>query len=615
MENTENLIFIDDLTGLYNRRYLYAQLPVELQMAVKHNYCLWLFMMDIDHFKSINDTYGHLCGDQMIKDLSSIIKENTKTADKKIRYAGDEFTIILPQLDSKDVIKVAERLLLRVRTNVFVEQRTGKELKLTISLGIAGFPNDSSEPTGLINLADKALYLSKQKGRDCISFSSEVKPEIFWKKDLLERFPCPVFVNREKELSSLEEKIDALGKPSLQFVLISGETGVGKSRLLHELNSRAAAIEGNLCLSCRCEEKFTAQPFHALGELLYKYFYNLDKLPEGILSEFSKQEITELSSFMPSIKDLASGYEAKDGPSTQELGLETCLLKLLKNIAKKFKPLLLFIDDFHFIDSETLHLIASLIKEYKDFPIFISAAFSQQDLSSREMVSSPLSGMINADEFQEALMVLDKLDPENSKAIVSAIFGSSGLSADTFSLVYKITGGNPLFIEELLKFFIDKEFIVYDRGNWKQMSVAPADMPVSIEEAIKKRISGLSQETKQMIAKAAAIGEVFQVDFLQSIDSEDKGYLLDLIESAKKVGLIYEKQGPSHNEFSFAAGKMRDIIFNSTDDEQLKHFYSRIAQIKEKVQPEQLPAVAGELYYNFKKAKDWQKADYYSKVI
>ena len=615
MENNENLIFIDDLTGLYNRRYLYSQLPLELQIAAKQNYCLWLFMLDIDNFKYINDTYGHLCGDQIIKDLSVIMRENTKTVDKKVRYAGDEFTIILPQLDAKDVIKVAERLLLKVRNHVFTDKRSGKEIKLSISLGIAGFPNDATEAISLINLADKALYLSKQKGRDCISCSSEISPETFWKKDLLEKFPCPVFVDREDELFQLEEKIARANKSSLEFVLISGDTGIGKSRLLHELNNRATVSAGALCLSFRCEEKFMIQPYHVLGQLLYNYFLNLDKLPDDLLSGFTGTELIALYEFMPLLKDIAGAPEVLDNPTGSKEGLENCLLKLLNNMSTKVKPLRVFLDDFHYIDSETLHLLTLLVKEHKDLSVFVAAAYSPQDLSAAEMLSSPFSVALNTGEYKEAMLVLGKLDLEHTKEMIAAIFGSASLSEETTGLIYKITAGNPLFIEELLKFIIDKEYLVYAQGNWKQMPFDSADLPVSIEDAIRKRIAGLSAETKQMIAKAAAIGEVFEVDFLQSIDSEDKGYVLDLIESAKKVGLVYEKLGASNNEFSFAAGKMRDIIFDSTASDQMKHFYSRIAQIKEKVPPEQIPAVAGELYYNFKKSKDWARADYYSKII
>src|SRR3989338_950693 len=269
-ESSERLIYIDDLTGLYNRRYLYSHLPKEILAAQSQNYNLWLFMLDVDNFKQINDTYGHLCGDEIIREVSRIIRENTKSDDKKIRYAGDEFTIILPKLEIKYVLNVAERLLAKLRTQTFKDKRTGKEINLTMSLGIAGFPQDATDPVELINLADKSLYTSKQKGKNCFSTASEISTELFWKKDIMDRFPSSVFFERDEELSRLKDGLNKAFQSKGGFYLIAGDLGMGKSRLLSEFENFVAGSGRAYCLASHCEEKYMAQPFHAIGDILYK---------------------------------------------------------------------------------------------------------------------------------------------------------------------------------------------------------------------------------------------------------------------------------------------------------------------------------------------------------
>jgi len=617
MQNTERLIYVDDLSGLYNRRYLYSYLPKELQAAQAQNYSLWLFMLDIDNFKMVNDTYGHLYGDEIIKEISNIITENTKSDDKKIRYAGDEFTVILSKLELSDVISVAERLLVKVKAHAFKEKRTGKEINITISLGIAGYPQDSSSAIELINLADKSLYISKEKGKNCISTASEITPELFWKRDILDRFPCALFIEREAELSKLKEALHKTSQAQAQLILIAGELGIGKSRLLAEFENIVINSAQAVCLSARCEEKFLLQPYYAIGDILYKYFCRIDEFSESILDGLTETMLGELFNFMPVLKNIPGVIipdpkKEKNTPEAEK-SLTNALIKLFQNISK-IKPLCLFFDDYHYVDQQTLEIILELTKKIKEFPILTLITFSTQEMSTQEMVSSPFAATETFQESSETL-TLSRLSAEGTKKLIANIFTDIPLSGDLTDLICKITKGNPLFVEELLKYLIEKEYIVFKNGKWIESRVSESQLPSSIEDTITKRIKDLSPEIKEMIAKAAVIGNDFQVDLLQKIDSEDRGYVLDLIESAKKIGLIYERETTGRDEFSFVTGEIRKIILNLVGDKQMKRFYSRIGEIKESLYPDKISSIAGELYYNFKKAEDWARAEQYAKIM
>jgi len=615
METQENLVYLDDLTGLYNRRYLYWQLPKEMSAVQESQGKLWLFMLDIDDFKVINDTHGHLSGDELIQDIARIMKENTKATDKKIRYAGDEFTIILPNIERKDVLAIAERLVSKINNQRFKEKHSGREMHITVSVGIAGFPQDTTDPTELINLADKALYMSKQKGKNCVSVVSEITPELFWKKEILERFPCPVLAGRQDELTQLKNTLLEVSKGKTALFLITGELGIGKSRLLSEFEN-SLRTGGIINLSARCYDKLLTQPFYALGEALDPYLTGLNKINPSAVEGISETELACLSAYMPSFKDLIGEHSAEEGVSKEEDFLTPALKKFLLNISKS-ETICFTFDDLQYIDAQSLNLLTEFIKDNSGSPVFIVGTYSQKDLTIPELGDTPLAGVINTEEFKSGRqeLVLSGLRGTDVGEIIAKIFLNVPITPDLPGIIYQKTSGNPLFVEELLKYLVEKEFVSFRDGKWHQKSISASDLPGSIEDVIKSRIDGLDEETKEMIAKAAVIGEDFQVDLLQKIDSEDKGYILDLVEAAKKIGLIYEKGTKGKDEFRFVTSEIRNILFNALGGERTKHLYSRIGQIKEQLHPDKLNSIAGELYFNFKKAEDQVRAEQYAKIV
>ncbi len=612
-EPYDSLIFIDDLTGFFNRRYLYAQLPKEIEQAKANNQKLWVMMMDIDNFKMANDTYGHLSGDQLLRDISVILKANTKINDKRIRYAGDEFTFILPNIERKDTTAIAKRLVKRIDASRFKELSSGKEMHITISIGIAGFPQDSTDPEKLVNLADKSLYISKQKGKNCVSFVSEITPDLLWKKDMLERFPCPVFADRHKELAFLNDALKQTQQPKSSFILICGAMGIGKTRLLNEFQ-RSLAPEELICLSVRCIDKFLTQPYHALTEALDIYFNSLTKMPPGILQDIKDAELEVLWNLIPSLKDLVKDSASKmTEPAEEKTELKEIFFRLLLNLTHQNQVCFL-IDELHYIDAQSLEVLWRFLQHEKEARLLVVSTFLKDKLSFPDTGESPLAKLINNEAFVKFSQTLELsgLNPQDTETMVSNILANIPLSNEFSAVFHRVTGGgNPLFVEELLKYCIDKELVFYKDGKWQQKEISENDLPSSVEAVVEARLEALSPEIKEMIAKAAAIGDNFQVDLLRRIDSEDRGYVMDLIETAKKLSLIYEK---GKDEFAFAAGNMRDILFKMVGKERKKLFYAHLAETIEKLHADKLGSVAGELYHAFKNAEDDKRAQQYAKI-
>lgn len=166
----ENLAITDGLTGVYNHRYFKEALHKEIKRAERYNLVFSLLMFDIDNFKKINDTYGHPKGDEVLKELAQIAKEIfQREIDVVARYGGEEFVIILPQTTKEKAAIVGEKLLPSIRERLFLLASLPEPV--TISLGIASYPDDGEKEDDIILSADKALYEAKKQGKNRIVLS------------------------------------------------------------------------------------------------------------------------------------------------------------------------------------------------------------------------------------------------------------------------------------------------------------------------------------------------------------------------------------------------------------------------------------------------------------
>lgn len=167
MEKLQKLAITDGLTKLYNSRSFYSQLELEVDRFNRYRHPLSLLLLDIDHFKNYNDAYGHLEGDKILVRFSQIIKSCLRANDSAYRYGGEEFTVLLPETGGERAKTVAQRIRKTLESEKFTP-RPDKEVQITISIGVTQyFPKE--ELSTFIQRADKAMYLSKQNGRNKVS--------------------------------------------------------------------------------------------------------------------------------------------------------------------------------------------------------------------------------------------------------------------------------------------------------------------------------------------------------------------------------------------------------------------------------------------------------------
>ncbi len=163
---TRRAAITDSLTGAYNRRFFDEMLKKQIALAKRRNEPLGLILADLDHFKNINDTYGHIAGDQALQQIASIMKNSIRSSDILSRYGGEEFVIIMPSIDISNAIKKAEGLRRHIESFQFQIGSAGQPPQITISIGVSSFPDHGTEYETLIAAADLALYKAKKGGRN-----------------------------------------------------------------------------------------------------------------------------------------------------------------------------------------------------------------------------------------------------------------------------------------------------------------------------------------------------------------------------------------------------------------------------------------------------------------
>jgi diguanylate cyclase (GGDEF)-like protein len=156
----------DSLTGLYNRRYFSYMVMTQIQKSVANNLPISICLFDIDHFKNYNDMNGHQAGDRLLQEMSDLLRRMSRKSSVLARYGGEEFIVMLPDIPKEDALIYAERVQEEIERYPFLHGDRQPKGHVSISGGVATFPDDAGSIEKVIELADKALYMAKKEGRN-----------------------------------------------------------------------------------------------------------------------------------------------------------------------------------------------------------------------------------------------------------------------------------------------------------------------------------------------------------------------------------------------------------------------------------------------------------------
>jgi diguanylate cyclase (GGDEF)-like protein len=240
---TENLLR-DELTGVYSRASLYERLREEIERASRYSSHFSLLMLDVDHFKSVNDAFGHTQGDRVLNEFARRLRNTTRSTDLVFRYGGDEFIVLFPHTEKTQAAKLAQTLLEGIANTPFSSQ---PPLTLTVSIGVATFPIDGETPETLFDVIDQRHYRAKRAGRNCVVSENMLLADE--KADSIPEEP-PRLIERDQQQQTLYTFLDDLPEYKRGVLAINGPAGSGKTRFLAEAR-KIARLRGYVVLSLK----------------------------------------------------------------------------------------------------------------------------------------------------------------------------------------------------------------------------------------------------------------------------------------------------------------------------------------------------------------------------
>ncbi|MCK5494265.1 MAG: diguanylate cyclase, partial [Candidatus Omnitrophica bacterium] len=435
--------YVDQLTKAYNRSFLFHFLPEILNNAQKKDYSVALFIVDLDDFKHINDTYGHLGGDRVLKDVAASLKFPLRENDYLIRYAGDEFLIILEDVVLKSASIVGKRIIDSVRALKI--KFKDKIITQTVSMGFSLFPDDAKDLESLIERADEALYLVKKRDKNEFVYYREVNISQISLKVGMNSFPCSEFVGRENEISIIEKNIKEVQDASdIRGVMVFGESGVGKSRLLKELACIAQEI-GFDQISFIPFQKESLKEYALLTKsfnlyLMNNIVHNKEKIFE-ILNCMDSETIKILVYFIPCLKDYFPQVVNKPENSVE---IFEAFSVLMEKIAQQKGGLVLTFDNVHYADLKTLEFCNFILESNKKSKLFFY-------MNTLDLIPAGIFNPSAIAQFIKRIISNEKIEAINlgflSKEYTSKIVGTifPGVEKDLkfCQIIYDITKGQP----------------------------------------------------------------------------------------------------------------------------------------------------------------------------
>ena len=614
---TQELIYKDDLTKLHNRRFLHKRLPEIIRQAAKNDYPLSLYMIDVDKFKDVNDTYGHQRGDKVLTEVSNLLRESFRDSDEIIRYAGDEFVVILPMTEESDSLKIAKRLIGKVSQYSFVGENAQPDLNLTLSLGMAVFPRDAQDAEKLIYRADEALYLSKRSGRNQVSVFADVPEDILNKNKILEIFPCQRIIARSVELSKMKQAIDVCFNEHIsKVVLLSAEAGLGKTRLQSEIRKYAFEKE-SLCFTARCTEAISDQPYQVLSANLERFLKSLKEEANVIMDSLADEEVAQLFDLEPALADYTSKKIDINNvyDKNSRLNLFNGLVNLLCKVSD-VKQFLVSFDNFQWVDMATISLINYMQANRKNKRITFMGALRFSELQRRLEREPELKEQFAKLQYDENTInvELKLFNTDETQSMVMAIFEGMQFDQELLQKFYKRTEGNPYFIEESLKHFVEKGIIFFKEGTWQHKDVKEEDISSSIKQILEQKVKNMDDETRQFLSNAAVLGQEFTLEPLKKMIGKNLGYIEEMIDRAANEKLIESREFDGQAIYAFRNKLLWEVVYAQVKEEERDKLHGKFAQIAEEMSSSNPQAIASLLAYHFKKAKDDIKANSYSKI-
>src|SRR5512141_2590066 len=445
-------------------------------------------------------------------------------------------------------------------------------------------------------------------------YRSKLREEDFGKSVVFtasRMLPRPVvaapFIGREKEMAELQRRLHAAIAGECEFVVLAGEPGIGKSRLVDELKSLARARKIRV-LSGRFVEHDRAFAHQGFCELIQDYVRSKDTGSSATSRPDFSDLAGDLLALFPVLSEIGELRSAATDPGPARAARaedKTAVFELIARTLTRIghgKPLVLVLEELHGaeLSIEALQYIA---RRLGPTPTLIVGTYRQTEVDKRHPLVKMLESFRGDPRF--AALTLGPLTPSEHRALVELSAGGGKLSDDLAGRLLAATEGNPLFTKELVRSLLDSGGIARDDSGALNLSgatgISSDALPETIQQAVEARIERLPEEVRDVLSVASVLGKSFDFKDLETLSDETKG-LDEAIDRLVKEGILEEERESRGDRIAFASGIVRDVLYSALSRRKRRTLHRKYAELLERRYAGRLERVYPDLVHHFSQA-------------
>ncbi|MGD2125998.1 MAG: diguanylate cyclase [Desulfobacteraceae bacterium] len=611
-KDPSRLIFEDELTGLYNRRFLHNYFQHNVPWDSLETNPVSLIMMDVDYFKNINDTYGHNVGDQALVWVADLLKEVAGDKNLPIRYAGDEFMILMPKAEKQSALKLGESLIRLVHEKGIPLDEGDGEIAITLSIGVASAPHDARGDKALIQKADTALYYAKKAGRDRLANAGAIAAQDVFVKTALHQLGKATIAGRKEQLAKVAESLKRFSQKQSQFLIAEGAPGMGKTMFLETVQRSLAQSKSIVQVKVSGQPQELYRPYYLISNIVVSLLQHREDKGEAVFKSLEPEERAYLSQILPQLGETKE-IEPGDEKAYRE-GVFATLIKLIKMVVDS-KPTVFLIDDMHLGDQATLLLLRRVVMR-KEIPVFVLGATSDAPQGLEEGLADTL-GRFWAAYGEELNITKVSLTALTSSDIVShlrAIFPRVSLPKGFDRELEQVTQGNPLFLSEIVRKLVLDGKISLSGQQWVIHPLEEGYLPRSLEEIVREKVSVLDEESRQLLDQAAIFGDNVSLSALTGSAETSEAKILEFVDKAISQGILNSDFQINDETIRFLSRRVQDIAYGAIEKDVREVLHERVGNYQESLYEKDLLTSAATLAYHFKRSANQEKAKSYEQI-
>jgi diguanylate cyclase (GGDEF)-like protein/putative nucleotidyltransferase with HDIG domain len=551
----------DELTGLRLRRAFVDEASKMLGELDHDSGALTLAVIDVDSFKSVNDTFGHLQGDDVLRAVAAELLAGIREGDLAGRYAGDEFVLLL-RADGREATQVAERLRESVsRLRIPLRGTEEGAVNVSLSIGLSAAPRHGYAFEALFAAADRALYDSKRRGRNLVTMAGSEgaagKPKLE-----LDRF-----VGRTAEVTKLVAHFEAAVRGEPRAIAIVGEAGVGKTTLVRRITSDVRLRTGVMVFG-RSQEPDVRPPYGPWMDVIAG-LHGMGILPQ--------RRWPELERLVPRLR-LAETPEISGTPGSKYALLDE-IVEFLR-LAALQRPLVVVLDDMQWGDTASWDAVEHVVTLLEGERILICLTIRREDADRIDKSRQRLS---RSERYHE--LHLGRLLPAEVRSWLLGALQQPSVEDELPDVLYRYTEGNPLFVKQVLQALFDEGLLWHSGVGWEWREIDAIALPTAVDDLLNRRLARLSPAATKALAVAAVLGRAFDIEDVTIAASASEDQMLDVLDEGIAAGVI-EPSTPGHaSTFSFVHGLLADSLKRGLNPRRLQQLQRKVAETLEVRRP------------------------------